>query len=241
VLEFSRHPNLDFFTPEECDALDLSPDPRRVPLLGEQDEEEMPTKPVGAVLPNYVQAVNYTPASGRAIDLVVIHTMEAPEKPGTAKAVAQWFASKNAPKASAHYSIDDQTTIQCVREQDVAWAAPGTNHNGIQLEHAGYASQTPSQWEDVYSRAVLERSAVLCARICERHHIPVVYVDAEGLLRGDRGVTTHAQVTKACALAKSRNATKSPFFKARTTHTDPGPNFPMTAYLSAVASHLEKP
>jgi len=240
VLEFSRHPNLPFFTPDECDATDLSPDPRRVPLLGEeQEEEEMPTKPVGAVLSNYVQAVNYTPAAGRAIDLVVIHTMEAPEKPGTARGVAQWFASKDAPKASAHYCIDDATTIQCVREQDVAWAAPGSNHNGVHLEHAGYASQTPSQWDDVYSRAVLERSAVLCARICERHHIPVIYVDAEGLLRGERGVTTHAQVTKACSLAKTRNARTSPFYKAKTTHTDPGPNFPMVSYLGTVRSFLE--
>lgn len=231
-LNFDRHPNLPVWLPSGG-CVDLSPDPKRIPLLGEV-AAETPTKPNGVTLPSFVQAVNYTPVSNRQIDLVVIHTMEHPEKPGTARAVADWFGSKVAPKASAHYCIDDAVTVQCVREQDVAWAAPGTNHNGVHLEHAGYAAQSTTQWEDVYSRSVLDRSAVLCARICERYDLPVKYIDAEGLLRAERGITTHAQVSKACVLAKTRRNYTSPFFKAKTTHTDPGPNFPMESYLAAV-------
>src|SRR5262249_1439790 len=154
-----------------------------------------------------------------AVALVVIHTAEAVKKPGTAEAVAAWFAGPDAPQASAHYTVDSDSIVQSVREDDIAWHAPGANHHGIGIEHAGYARQTAAEWDDDYSRAMLRRSARLVASICRRHALPIAFVDAEGLVRGDRGITTHAEVSKA--------------FK-RSNHTDPGPNWPMAAYLDSV-------
>ena len=75
------------------------------------------------------------------IDLLVIHTMEAPEKPDTAENVAKWFAGSTAPQASAHYCIDADSIVQCVQDRDVAWHAPGANHNGLGFEHAGTAGR----------------------------------------------------------------------------------------------------
>ncbi len=184
-----------------------------------------PPRAHGGPIP-FVQAQHFTPATDRPIDLVVLHSTEGSETSGAARAVALWFAGKAgapAPQASAHYVVDMNSIVQCVREDDVAWHAPGANHNGIGIEHVGYAKQSAAAWGDPYSAAELALSAGLCAGICQRHGIPVAFVDAAGLLRHERGITTHAEVTKA--------------FHG-STHTDPGAGFPMDAYLAMVRAAL---
>lgn len=164
----------------------------------------------------FLLARNFTKANRTNCDLIVCHDMEHPEMPGTAHDVAAWFAGPRAPEASAHWCVDDAQIWGCVHEKDVAWHAPGANRNGIGIELPGYANQTPADWADPYSEAVLRRAAALAADIAARWKIPLFYVDAAGLLAGHRGVTTHAQVSKA--------------FK-KSTHWDPGPNFPMNHFL----------
>ncbi len=172
----------------------------------------------------FIQAKSYTGCGpGRQVDLVVIHTMEAVEKPGTALLVARWFAGATAPKASAHYCVDDQTVIECVHEGDVAWAAPGANSNGVHIEHAGFAAQGSSGWADAYSQAMLARSAALCADICKRHSIPIAKLGPDELMKKERGVCGHVDVTHA--------------FK-KSDHTDPGPDFPWEQYLSLVRAGM---
>lgn len=176
----------------------------------------------------FLQARNYTSVPrGRQIDYIVIHTMESPEKPNTAEAVAQWFHGSTAPQVSAHYCLDSDSIVQCVALRDVAWCAPGVNHNGIHFEHAGYASQSGRQWQDVYSQEMLRRSAELASYLCQRFEIPVKFIDADGLRAGRRGITTHA----AASLAFGGS-----------DHWDPGPNFPMNQYLSLIRlANIEKP
>lgn len=186
----------------------------------------------------FIAAKNFSHTVMRAIDLIVIHTMEHPEKPKTAMGVARWFGGLlpgvPAPQASSHFCIDDKQVVQCVADGDVAWCAPGANHNGIHLEHAGYANQTDAQWHDAYSQSMLKLSALLAWDLSISYAIPVQFVDAEGLLEGDRGITTHREVTIAAREAKKRGLTGSPFFKAKTDHTDPGVTFPMREYLEAI-------
>lgn len=186
--------------------------------------------PEGAVLVEgdmtFVQAKNYTKANRTRIDLIVIHTMEAPEKGTTAESVAAYFAGPNAPQASAHYCIDRDSIVQCVHEKDVAWHAPGANNNGIGLEHAGYASQSAIDWEDPYSADLLARSAILCAEICIRWHIPIQKVSAEELKQpGTRGICGHKDCTDAFSGGKG--------------HWDPGPNFPWNDYIDMVKRSAE--
>jgi N-acetyl-anhydromuramyl-L-alanine amidase AmpD len=145
--------------------------------------------------------------------------MESPEKGETAEKIARWFAGPNAPQASAHYCVDSTEVIGCVRDEDVAWAAPGANHNGIQLEHAGYARQTQAEWHDPYSQAMLRLSAKLTARLCRKYGIPIRWLSAADLKAGKRGITSHANVSAA-------------FHKS--THWDPGPAFPHEEYIEAV-------
>lgn len=174
-------------------------------------------------LAGFEQARHYTPADRKTIDLIVIHDMEHPETPGTAHNVTSWFAGPTAPQASAHYCVDDAEVWGSVRDHDVAWHAPGANRNGIGIEHAGYANQTPAGWDDPYSRSMLNLSARLAADLVERWRIPVGYVGPAELVAGHRGITTHAAVSTAFH---------------RSTHTDPGPNFPMGAYLNSIRAAL---
>lgn len=168
----------------------------------------------------FTQARNYTRATGRKVDVVVIHTMESPEGVDTAESVASWFAGSTAPQASAHYCVDSNSIVQCVREEDVAWAAPGANSDGIHVEHAGRANQTAAQWADAYSRKELDVSAGLVADITRRHGIPARWLSVADLKAGRRGITSHANVS--LAFRKSN-------------HTDPGPGFPSGAYVALVA------
>lgn len=172
------------------------------------------------LIDSFVQARNYHDIDrGDHVKHLVVHTMEASEKPTTAEAVAAWFAGDAAPQASAHFMIDNDSIVQGLREEVIGWHAPGANKSGIGLEHAGYARQTAKQWDDEFSRDMLERSARLAAYLCKKWHIPPVYVDEEGLNDGNPGVTTHWDVSKAFG---------------KSNHWDPGKEFPMDDYLALV-------
>lgn len=175
----------------------------------------------------FVQARSYRAVGRGAVDLVVIHTMEASKTLRTAENVAAWFAGKSAPEASAHYCVDADSIVQCVRERDVAHHAPGANRTGIGVELAGYARQTPADWDDPYNREMLARAAELVAGICARWSIPVVHLTPAELVAGGRGIVGHADCTAG--------------FRTRGGHMDPGPSFPWSAFLEAVRAAMPSP
>jgi len=166
----------------------------------------------------FVESPNRTRAPGRAIGVVVIHTMEIAERPDAAEICARWFKTPVS-RVSAHYCVDADSVIQCVREKDVAWHARGGNTTSIGVELAGFASQTGRDWADRYSAAVLERAASLVADICRRRRIPVRWLLAYDLLAGRRGLTGHDEVSEA--------------FK-QSDHWDPGDGFPVEAFVDRV-------
>lgn len=173
----------------------------------------------------FVRAKHYRIGRTAPVRLIVLHTAEVPETATSAEAVARYFRNPIGPRgpvtASAHFCVDADSVVQCVAEHDTAFAAPGANHDGIQIEMSGRAAQTAEQWDDDFSRRTLARTARLVADLCERHNVPAVYVDEAGLLSGARGVTTHAAVSRA--------------FK-KSTHTDPGASFPMDHFLELVVA-----
>lgn len=157
----------------------------------------------------FVKARHFTDtgSAGRRVDLIVEHLMVTAETSDKAEWCADYFASPSAPQASAHYCRDDNSIVQGVRDEDVAWAAPGANSDGIQIENAG-TLQSAVQWDDAYSKALL--SGELEARLVTKHGIPVIWRDAADLRNGKRGITDHWEVTKAFGLS---------------THTDCGQGF----------------
>lgn len=151
---------------------------------------------------------------------IVIHTMEAPKSEGRAKQVAQWFASTDSPEVSSHYTVDDNEVWQVVDDDNVAWHASQANGYSIGIEHAGYAGQTPEEWDDAYNQAMLQRSAYLVAALAKKYGIPAVWLTPEELLAGQAGIVGHNDVTSAYSPGRG--------------HWDPGPNFPKQKYIDLV-------
>ena len=169
----------------------------------------------------FVPAKHFTHASGRTIKYIVIHDMEVSEDSLTsAEGVANYFAGANAPRASAHYNIDQDSTVQSVEDHDVAYGAPGVNHNGLHIEHAGYARQSREEWLDDASRRILQRSAELTRRKAQQYGIPLVHVGPQEIKAGMGGFIGHVDATNA--------------FNTPGGHWDPGPNFPWDVYMDMV-------
>lgn len=175
-----------------------------------------------------VRARWFTKSNGRrTVRVIVIHSMEAPEKGSTAESVAKYFA--NLPptrQASAHVCIDNDSVVQCVSDNDVAYAAPGANHDGIQIELAGYARQTTKEWLDPFGVSMLNRAADVVAQYCIKYNIPVRKLTNVELASGGRGIIGHHQASEV--------------YK-KSTHTDPGAGFPWRYFICAVETfHRER-
>lgn len=172
---------------------------------------------------SFLPARNFTVSSRTRIDLIVIHTMEAPQSAGRALQVAKWFSDpKNAPQASAHFCVDASQVIRSVHDKDVAWHAPGANARSIGIEHAGYADKT--DWSSSYSLAMLTLSQKLVAQLCRAYGIPAVWLTPERLRASERGICGHADCTHA--------------FSGGRGHVDPGLSFPKQEFVSGVVTIL---
>ncbi|HYH78832.1 MAG TPA: N-acetylmuramoyl-L-alanine amidase, partial [Longimicrobium sp.] len=126
---------------------------------------------------------------------------------------------------SAHICVDSDSIVQCVLDNNVAFAAPGANNDGIQIELTGFAKQTREQWLDPYGVLLLDRGANATAQYCLKYGIPVRQLTNQQLAdKSQKGIVSHAQV--------------SAVFK-KSDHTDPGPNFPWDFFLKRVQTHFD--
>ena len=176
-----------------------------------------------------IPAAYHRPRNGTVPNLIVCHSMESPEKPGTARGVANWFAGRLGPPpvASAHFCVGPDEVIQCVPLDEQGAHAPGANRRSVGIEMTGRASQTAEQWADTESRSMLTRSARLCAELVRELDIPPVRLDFAAVRAGAPGICGHHDVTLA-------------FPDRGHGHYDPGPAFPWDAYMASVADELAK-
>lgn len=186
----------------------------------------------------FVQAKHYAKGGMGTPKLIVIHTMEWGETVNTSESCAQFFTNPQTKNkagelvpvtASAHYCVDVNSIVQCVKETDAAWHTPGfvkgkeINRIALGVEHAGYAKQTPAEWADPYSMSMLRLSAQLVGDLCKRYEIPPRRLTKEQLLAGEAGIVGHVDCTNAVG----------------GSHWDPGPNFPWNDYLKMVAEYAQ--
>ncbi len=177
----------------------------------------------------FVEAAHYTkmPRIGtpgaRSVRLVVIHDMEFPEKDSAAEAVARYFATTDT-KASAHICVDNNSVIQCVGDSHIAYAAPGCNKDGIQVELAGYGKQTQAEWLDFYGIALLALASDAVAQYCRKFQIPAVHLTNAQLKAGKKGIIGHYQASEV--------------YK-KSTHTDPGKGFPWPHFIQSVQNFID--
>lgn len=177
----------------------------------------------------FVQAKWYTPvdpAKPRNIRLIVIHDMEFFERGDSAEVIAEDFATRSASsKASAHICVDNNSIVQCVRDRDVAYAAPGANSDGLHIELAGYMKQSESQWLDFYGIAMLALASDAVAQYAIKYGIPIVHLSNAELAAGAKGIVGHYQVSQV--------------YK-RSDHTDPGAGFPWRYFLESCQLFLNE-
>lgn len=166
------------------------------------------------------------------VDWIVLHCMQSPDEAlNRAERSARWMAGlapgQEPPMASYHYGVDPDSIVQGVQEDRVAYGAPGANRLGIHIEHCGRAQQTRAEWLDEPGLKTLDLSAQLVGgNLTQRWSIPLIYVDAAGLVAGQRGITTHHQVSLA--------------FPRPNAHFDPGPQFPIDLYLERARRYADR-
>lgn len=183
----------------------------------------------------FIQAKHYRWANRGAVHWINLHSMEAPEKPNTAEAVGRWFGglSGEAPKASAHYNFDNDSAVQSVLEEHIAFQAHGANPYSVGYEHAGYARQSRAEWLDDYSESMLWLSAKVAGETtCPRWNIPHQFIDVDGLKQAkvllDRGEPVPDELR---GFAYHSGFVKAGFGG---NHGDPGKGFPIDVYLRMV-------
>lgn len=158
--------------------------------------------------------------------VIVIHTTEGHEHFQAAEDGAA-YNQRRTDGTSAHYFVDPDSVVHCVRTRDQAHCARRNgNRIGIQYELCGRASQTDAQWDDANSAAIIRRAAVQAARDARKYGIPVVKLTPAQLRDGGRGFVGHVDCTYA-------------FPEDNGDHTDPGPRFPWPEFLALVNEHLE--
>lgn len=175
----------------------------------------------------FIRAKGYTKGRPDGPPLwIVWHTMEVDELPDRAENTAQYFADpSDGREVSSHWCVDNNSAVQSVNEQDVAWTVgnrPG-NNRGVNFELAGRARQTRTQWLDAYGRGLFATAAPIVARSMTRWDIPNRWCSIADLEARRPGHTTHNDLRVAFG---------------GTTHTDPGGEFPRDHVLQVVAAAL---
>lgn len=150
---------------------------------------------------------------------VVLHDTEG----GTAKNVARYFAglTDGTPEGSAHLVVDETDCYRCLKNTEIPWGAPGANAQGFHVEQCGFARWSAVVWSQ--HRRTLHRAAYKTAFHCRLFGIPPVFVMAAELKAGRRGVTTHAECTKAFG----------------GSHSDPGRFWPRWLFMRAVRDYYD--
>jgi N-acetyl-anhydromuramyl-L-alanine amidase AmpD len=165
--------------------------------------------------------------AGRPADprVIVIHTTEGHEHAQAAEDGAA-YNQRRTDGTSAHYFVDPDSIVHCVRTRDQAHCARRNgNRIGIQYELCGRAGQSDPQWDDANSNAIIRRVAVQAARDCRKYGIPVVKLTPAQVRAGAKGFCGHVDITYA-------------YPEDDGDHTDPGPRFPWAEFLALVKEAL---
>lgn len=172
----------------------------------------------------WVEPKSWTNANRSSVQLVVIHTTEGSAHSASAEDGAAYDARRT-DGTSTHYFHDNTSTVQCVRTNDQAHTARAQgNRRGIHHELCGKAGWD-NEWQGTYAQDMLERAAKQAARDAKKWDIPVRHLTVAQVRDGVKGFCGHWDITRA-------------FPADGGTHTDPGPDFPWTQFLTKVRAYL---
>jgi len=215
-----------------------------------------PTRPVAPG--TFDSSLRFIPArcftrmtAPRFVNLIVQHVMQDRQSSSTAEAVGAWFSSPTSRETSSHSGFDQDSGVQYVLPNDVAWGAQGANSNGYHVENAGFVSETAEDWARPENESMLRLNARHAALACNFFGIPrrqlslaeVAECTRDAIIRKGQlagalsgnpgGLCGHFDVTRVWqdwahyGLPNPRKMAK-PFWPS---HTDPGPGFPWAHYI----------
>ena len=158
--------------------------------------------------------------------LIVLHSGETGEGGTAAEGMANYFARPVVVRGpgdvgSAHVCVDSNSAVRCAWDNERTNGAGGVNAEALHIEQAGRAAQLGINWNDEYSRAVVENAAFVARDWLDKYrNIKPVFLNAAALARGTRnGITTHHEVTQAG-------------FAGNGGHWDPGPHYPIARFIA---------
>lgn len=163
--------------------------------------------------------------------LLVIHTSEGSEGQASAENLGAYMTmpgdrpGSNGPYGSSYqYVTDTDRVLPATPDDVVSYSAAGANHDGIHICIPGRANQTRAQWLDPVSRAYIYQAACVMVDKAAEHDIPLTRLTVAQVRDGARGYCGHHDVS--LAFGKS-------------THTDPGAQFPWDVLADDIASLTE--
>jgi hypothetical protein len=161
--------------------------------------------------------------------LVVVHTSEGSEGLSAAENLCSFMtlpgdrtdpADGSKYGASYHYVTDTDRVFPATRDDVVAYAAAGANHDGVHICIPGKAGQTREQWLDSTTAAYIAQCAQVMRDVAERYDIPLVRLTPAQVVAGEHGYCGHVDISAAYH---------------RSTHTDPGALFPWDVLADQIA------
>lgn len=172
----------------------------------------------------------------KPINRVVIHSAVMPCEPGRARQLAD-MNRRGSGGGSWHYAVDPGEVVQCSYDSVVCWHAPPNQHS-LGIEMADWPEQMPApegtarwkrlrlrwRWRGRNHRRMLNRTARLTAELCLAYDVPIRFLSPAALREGRRGITTHANVSKAWG---------------QSTHWDPG-YWPRYGFMWKVRRHARR-
>lgn len=172
----------------------------------------------------WIPARSWTPGrlAGQP-SVIMMHTTEGSEGTTSAEADALYGQTRT-DGTSTHFSVDQDTTVQCVLTTDEAHTARRHGNDvGVHIENCGRAGQTAAQWDDEASRGTIEQAARLCVALrAERPgNYPLVNLTPAQLRAGQHGFAEHLDATLAWP-------------EDGGTHSDPGPNYPWAKLFARI-------
>lgn len=165
----------------------------------------------------FIRAQGFRVGRARAkyptVRFIVIHSAEGAR---TAGDLGRWFASTT--DGSSHVGIgQDGSFARYVAYSDTAWTNPPINDDSDTVELCGFARWSRAEW--LAHEKMLDRAAEWVASRCQVRKIKPRHLTATQLRLGRSGIAGHADVNKAWG---------------KSSHTDPGPNFPWDVLLTKV-------
>jgi N-acetyl-anhydromuramyl-L-alanine amidase AmpD len=170
---------------------------------------------------------------GKAVRYIVIHYTAGSERATSAEDGAAYNQRRD-DGTSAHYFVDSNTVVHCVKTSDRANCARHRgNRLGIQYELCGTV-QTRAQWLDAASLPTLQNAARQVARDCRKYGIPPRRLTVAQTRQawtefpdGPKGIVGHVDCTYA-------------YPEDGGDHTDPGASFPWDVFLDMVRDEIEE-